>query len=166
MAIRKIVYLPEPVLRTPAREVSDFNEELQQLIDDMFETMYHANGVGLAAPQIGVGLQVAVLDVHHDDNKIVIINPEILEAYDEQLMQEGCLSVPGSFDKVKRANRVKLRALNRQGERFELSAEGLLAQALQHETQHLHGKLYIDLLSPIRRTRAKHALQRFKRQQK
>lgn len=167
MAIRKIVYLPHPALRAGTQDVTEFNDELQTLIDDMFETMYDARGVGLAAPQIALDFNLAVIDATQDKSQqLVLINPEIIAREGEETMQEGCLSVPGGFDTVTRAAKVTMRALDRHGKEYELSAEGLLAEAIQHEIDHLHGKLYIDLLSPLKRDRAKKRLEKFKRMQK
>lgn len=166
MAIRKILYLPDPRLRTVAKPVESFDNELQTLIDDMFETMYDANGVGLAAPQIGISLRLSVIDVIGDkkpENQIVIINPEIIKNEGEKEFQEGCLSVPGAYDTVIRAERVTVKALNRTGVAFDIDADGLLAECLQHEIDHLNGKLFIDLLSPLKRTMARRKLEKFKR---
>lgn len=167
MAIRKIVYLPDPVLRQVAQEVEKIDDELQVLIDDMFETMYEANGVGLAAPQIGISLQLSVIDATSDKSqKLVLINPKIVKTEGEKLYQEGCLSVPGAYDKVIRADKVTVAALDREGNHFEITADGLLGECLQHEIDHLNGKLFIDLLSPLKRNMAKKKLEKFKREQK
>jgi peptide deformylase len=164
MAIRKIIYLPEECLRKVAKPVEQFDDALQTLIDDMFETMYHARGVGLAAPQIGVSLRLSVIDVNGDkQEQIVIINPEIISAEGEKEYEEGCLSVPGTYDKVIRADRVKVKALDRLGNPFEIEADGLLGECLQHEIDHLNGKLYIDLLSPLKRLVARRKLDKYKR---
>lgn len=166
MAIRKILYLPDPRLRTVAKPVESFDNELQTLIDDMFETMYDANGVGLAAPQIGISLRLSVIDVIGDkkpENQIVIINPEMIKNQGEKEFQEGCLSVPGAYDTVIRAERVTVKALDRNGVAFDIDADGLLAECLQHEIDHLNGKLFIDLLSPLKRTMARRKLEKFKR---
>lgn len=164
MAIYKIVYYPDPVLLSPAETVTEFNNELHQLLDDMFETMYHARGVGLAAPQIGISKRIAVIDASQDKSQqLVMINPEILETKDHELMQEGCLSVPGPYDYVKRPTWVRMQAQDKNGNMRELEGEGLLAEAMEHETQHLEGKLFIDLLSPFKRQRAKKKLEKFKR---
>lgn len=166
MAIRKIIYLPDPRLRQVSSNVDIFDEELQSLIDDMFDTMYDAKGVGLAAPQIGINLRLSVIDVIGDKTEqIVIINPEITHFEGEVEYQEGCLSVPGAYDTVVRAEKVKVKALDRFGKPFEIEAEGLLAECLQHEIDHLNGKLYIDLLSPLKRSIARKKLEKFKRQQ-
>lgn len=154
MAIRPILHHPDPRLRIKAKPVVTFDAALQRLIDDMFETMYDAPGIGLAANQIGVDLRIAVMDLGDGESKpIVIINPEVTDTSDRQVMEEGCLSVPGALDKVERFNRLHLNALDREGQPFELDAEGLMAQAIQHEIDHLDGKLYIDYLSSLKRER-------------
>jgi peptide deformylase len=156
MAVLPILEHPDPRLRQKAVPVKAFDEKLQTLIDDMFETMYAAPGVGLAANQVGISLRLAVMDCAPKDGPpqpIVLINPEILEATDRQEMDEGCLSVPDTSEKVTRYNHLKLKALDRHGKVFELEAEGLMAQAIQHEIDHLDGKLYIDYLSSLKRER-------------
>lgn len=156
MALLTILHHPDPRLRQKARPVTVFDPSLQTLIDDMFETMYAAPGVGLAATQVGVALRLAVMDCAEDKaapRPLVMINPEILEPADLQDMEEGCLSVPGVGDKVQRYNRLRMRALDREGQPYELEAEGLLAQAVQHEIDHLDGKLYLDRLSSLKRER-------------
>lgn len=166
MAIRKILYLPEPVLRLVAKPVETFDDNLQVLIDDMFDTMYNARGVGLAAPQIGVSLRLSVIDVIGDKSQqLVIVNPEIVSSEGTREYEEGCLSVPGAYDKVIRADKVKVKALDRTGNPFEIEAEGLLGECLQHEIDHLNGKLFVDLLSPLKRTMARRKLDKFKRNQ-
>lgn len=164
MAIRTIIYLPDPRLRAVSKSVETFDDKLQTLIDDMFETMYHARGVGLAAPQIGINLRLSVIDVVGDKKEqYVIINPEITERIGEAEYQEGCLSVPGSYDTVVRAEKVTVKALDRHGKPFEIKADGLFAECLQHEIDHLNGKLYIDLLSPLKRAMARRKLEKYKR---
>lgn len=156
MALLPILQHPDPRLRQKALPVTDFDASLQQLIEDMFETMYDAPGVGLAATQVGVMLRLAVMDCAPKDaepDRRVLINPEILEASERIDMEEGCLSVPDTNEKVPRFNRLKMRALDRNGTPYELEAEGLLAQAIQHEIDHLDGKLYIDYLSSLKRER-------------
>ncbi|WP_043113107.1 peptide deformylase [Solimonas flava] len=156
MSLLTILHHPDPRLRQKAQPVTVFDAALQTLIDDMFETMYDAPGVGLAATQVGLALRLAVMDCSEDKDQplpMVIINPEILNPDDRVEMEEGCLSVPGIADKVQRYNRLTLRALDRSGQPFELAAEGLLAQAIQHEIDHLDGKLYIDYLSALKRER-------------
>lgn len=156
MALLTILHHPDPRLRQKAEPVQVFDAALQALIDDMFETMYAAPGVGLAATQVGIPLRLAVMDCSEDKAKpqpMVIINPEILSPTDPEIMEEGCLSVPGVGDKIERYKRLRLRALDRHGKPFELDAEDLLAQAVQHEVDHLDGKLYIDHLSSLKRER-------------
>lgn len=156
MSLLPILQHPDPRLRQKALPVSQFDSRLQQLIDDMFETMYAAPGVGLAANQVGVMLRLAVMDCAPKDSPpepMVLINPEVLSAADKQEMEEGCLSLPDTGDKILRFNRLKLRALDRHGKSFEIEAEGLMAQAVQHEIDHLEGKLYIDYLSSLKRDR-------------
>jgi peptide deformylase len=164
MAIRTIIYLPDPRLRKVSSPVEAFDQDFQVLVDDMFETMYDANGVGLAAPQIGINLRLSVIDVVGDKTQqIVIANPEIIHSEGEVEYQEGCLSVPGSYDTVVRAEKVKVKALDRFGKPFEMEDEGLLAECFQHEIDHLNGKLYIDLLSPLKRAIARKKLDKYKR---
>ncbi|MFA5940022.1 MAG: peptide deformylase [Sinimarinibacterium sp.] len=156
MALLTILHHPDPRLRQKAAAVSVFDAGLQKLIDDMFETMYAAPGVGLAANQVGVALRLAVMDCSEDKAQpqpMVIINPEIVAPSEPEIMEEGCLSVPGVGDKIERYRRLTLRALDREGKPFELQAEDLLAQAVQHEVDHLDGKLYIDRLSSLKRER-------------
>lgn len=165
MAIRNILYLPDERLRKVAKPVEIFDDNLQLLINDMFDTMYDARGVGLAAPQIGISLRLSVIDVIGDKtNQIVIINPEIVSSQGEREFEEGCLSVPGAYDKVIRAAKVTVKALDRNGKPFEISGEGLLGECLQHEIDHLNGKLFVDLLSPLKRAIARRKLDKFKRQ--
>lgn len=166
MAIRKIIYLPDQRLRNKSVPIKKFDNELLSLVNDMFDTMYDAKGVGLAAPQIGINIRLSVIDVTPDKSRqIVIANPQIIESSGETVFQEGCLSVPGAYDNVTRATKVKVKAQNEHGEFFEIEAEGLLSECLQHEIDHLNGKLFIDLLSPLKRTIARRKLEKFKRQQ-
>lgn len=158
MAIRELVTLPDSRLRKRSDEIiaAEFDGELQSLIDDMFATMYHARGVGLAAPQIGINKRLSVIDVSSDKSQqLVLINPEIIAQSGQQTFEEGCLSVPGIYERVTRAAKVTLRALDRQGQSYELEADELLAECIQHEIDHLDGKLFIDLLSPLKRERAR-----------
>jgi peptide deformylase len=158
MAIREIKKYPDPVLTKKTAPVGAMNEDLGRLIDDMVETMHAAPGVGLAANQVGVPLQVAVIDIgsHEEEGKkhplVILINPEIVSQEGSVTDEEGCLSVPDFTDKVKRAARVKVRARDRAGRTFELEADGLMAKALQHEIDHLNGILFIDRLSPIKKS--------------
>ncbi|MEK6743960.1 MAG: peptide deformylase [Nitrospirota bacterium] len=158
MAIREIKTFPDPVLRKKTAAVGAIDEELCRLIDDMVETMHAAPGVGLAANQVGVPLQVAVIDIgdHEEEGKkrplVVLINPEVVSLEGTVVAEEGCLSVPDLTEKVKRAARIKVRAKDRAGKTFELEADGLMAKALQHEIDHLNGILFIDRLSPIKKS--------------
>lgn len=165
MAIRKIIYLPDPRLRLVTKPVETFDDALQTLIEDMFDTMYDANGVGLAAPQIAVNLRLSVIDVIGDKTQqLVLANPEIIASHGETEYQEGCLSVPGAYDTVVRAEKVTVKAQDRFGKPFEITADGLLGECFQHEIDHLNGKLFVDLLSPIKRAMARKKMDKFKRQ--
>ena len=166
MAIRKIIYLPDPRLRQVTSAVDVFDEQLQTLIDDMFDTMYDANGVGLAAPQIGISLCLSVVDIIGDKSQqLVLANPKIIESVGKVEYQEGCLSVPSAYDTVFRAEKVTIQAQDRFGNPFEMSADGLLGECFQHEIDHLNGKLFVDLLSPIKRAMARKKVDKFKRNQ-
>lgn len=146
--IRPILVVGNPVLRQKAKKVSQVDRTLQKLIDDMIETMKKAPGVGLAAPQVGVPLRLAVIEV--DDKITVIVNPEIIKSSGEVELDEGCLSVPGFWGQVNRAERVSVKALDRNGKELRIrDAEGLFAQALQHEIDHLDGHLYIDRMATL-----------------
>jgi peptide deformylase len=155
MAVRPILHYPDKRLRELAQPVTRFDADLTRLIDDMAETMYAAPGVGLAAPQIGVALRLFLVDVataaDEPSDLRTFINPEILEQVGETCFEEGCLSFPGIHEEVRRAERVRVRAQNAHGEFFELETEGLLAIAIQHENDHLNGKLMVDYLSMLRR---------------
>jgi len=149
-----IVKLGDPVLEKKAATITEFNDELRRLADDMFESMYAAHGVGLAAPQIGIGKRIAVIDVtfKEDPNaKIVLINPEIVHTEGRQTSNEGCLSIPEFREKVTRPMKVTVRAQNLEGKTIEVEGEELLARALLHETDHLNGKLYISHISALKR---------------
>ncbi len=166
MTIRKIIYLPDPRLRAANQPVELFDEQLHLLIEDMFETMYDAHGVGLAAPQIGLNINLTVIDVIGDKTQqLVLANPRIISREGEFKYTEGCLSVPGAYDSVIRSEKVTVEAQDRFGKPFEITATGLLGECLQHEIDHLNGKLFIDLLSPIKRSMARKKLERFKRNQ-
>jgi len=143
MAVRAIRVLPDPVLRQKAKKVTKIDKSVQRLIDDMIETMRAAPGVGLAAPQIGVPLRVAVIEIPGNE-VMVLINPEIVKRQGERLVQEGCLSIPGYQGEVKRSVWVKVKAQDRQGRNIRLKGEELLAQALEHEIDHINGVLYVD----------------------
>tara|TARA_Y200000002_G_scaffold134573_1_gene110959 strand:- start:951 stop:1463 length:513 start_codon:yes stop_codon:yes gene_type:complete len=165
MALRTILEFPDSRLRTVAKAVEKVDDSIRVLIDDMFETMYDAQGIGLAATQIDVHLRVIVIDLQDDENQpLVMINPEF-ETLTQKIeeMQEGCLSVPGIYEVVKRPDRVRLKALNRDGEPYEMEAEGLLAVCIQHECDHLNGQLFVDRLSGLKRSRIKSKLTKQKR---
>ncbi len=165
MAIRKIIHLPDPRLRQVSKPVETIDNDLQTLIDDMFDTMYDAKGVGLAAPQIGINLRLSVVDVIGDkQQQLVLINPEIIDAKGSKVYQEGCLSVPGAYDDVVRAESVTIRALDRTGQSFEMTASELLGECFQHEIDHLNGKLFVDLLSPLKRSMVRRKMEKFLRQ--
>ena len=150
-----IVKYGDPVLEREAEEVTDFGTpELDQFVEDMFESMYAAKGVGLAAPQIGFSRKIAVIDISNSENpadKLVLINPKIMRVEGKQVGEEGCLSIPTFREQVKRAKRVTVRAQDARGEFFEQTGEDLLARAFLHETDHLHGKLYISHISALKR---------------
>lgn len=153
MTILNILHHPDPRLRTVASPVSHVDDTVRQLLDDMLETMYEAPGIGLAATQVNVDKRVVVIDVSEEKNQpLCLINPEITEREGSEEMDEGCLSVPGVFETVKRAEWVKMQALDRDGQLFELQADGLLAVCIQHEIDHLDGTLILDHVSHLKRT--------------
>ncbi|WP_416722989.1 peptide deformylase [Bacillus stercoris] len=147
MAVKKVVTHPAKVLETPTESVTVFDKKLRKLLDDMYDTMLEMDGVGLAAPQIGILKRVAVVDIGDDRGRIDLVNPEILEKSGEQTGIEGCLSFPGIYGDVTRADYVKVRAFNRQGKPFTLEARGFLARAVQHEMDHLDGVLFTSKIS-------------------
>lgn len=164
MAKLQILHYPDPRLREKARPVETVDEDVRRLADDMLETMYEAPGIGLAATQVGVPRRVIVIDVTEDKSRpMVFINPEILAREGEEEMEEGCLSVPGIYERVRRAERVRVRALDREGDPFELEADGLLAVCIQHEVDHLDGRLFVDYLSELKRSRIRKRLEKQKR---
>ena len=165
MAILDILHFPDPRLRNKAKPVADVDEAVRRLVDDMFETMYQAPGIGLAATQVNVAKQIIVIDISENKNEpLCLINPQIIERDGEEQMEEGCLSVPGIFEPVTRAAHVRVRALNQQGESFELEADNLLAVCIQHEMDHLDGKLFVDYLSSLKRQRIRKKLEKESRQ--
>lgn len=150
----QLTHYGQDILRKKTTRVSEIDDSILQLIEDMFETMYHENGIGLAANQVGVDLAIATIDISHMDEDIepfVIINPEIVEKDGTEVMDEGCLSIPGVREEVKRAERVTVEYMDREGKKVHRDAEGLLARVLQHETDHLNGKFYVDRISPLKR---------------
>ena len=168
MAVLNILEFPDKRLRTVAKEVETVDERIQTLVKDMFDTMYEAQGIGLAASQVDVHERVIVMDLSEDASEPrVFINPQITPLTDELFgYQEGCLSVPGFYEEVTRPARVKIEALNEQGEAFEMEVEGLLAVCIQHECDHLAGKLFVDYLSNLKRDRIQRKLEKIHRAQK
>lgn len=164
MAIRTILHYPDPRLRRRANPVPEVTEEIRQLVDDMGETMYQAPGIGLAAIQVNEPWRIVVIDLSQGRDPLrVFINPEILEREGEQELEEGCLSVPGIYEPVTRAARIKVRALDRAGKPFEIEADGLLATCIQHEIDHLDGKVFVDHLSRLKQTRIRKKLEKQQR---
>ena len=164
MATLDILVYPDPSLRTRAVPVEAVDDDIRQLAADMLETMYEAPGIGLAATQVNVHKRLLVADVSEDrSDPHVLINPEIIEKDGVEVMEEGCLSVPGFFEKVERADRIKVRALGLDGEPHELEADGLLAVCIQHEMDHLEGKLFVDYLSQLKRQRIRKKLEKGRR---
>ncbi len=156
MALLPILRYPDPRLHTRAAPVREVTDAIRKLIADMAETMYEAPGIGLAATQVDVHKRVVVIDVSEDKSGLLaLINPEIIARSGEQVCEEGCLSVPGIYDKVSRSEKVTVRALNQKGESFDLEAEGLLAVCIQHEIDHLDGKVFVEYLSQLKQTRIK-----------
>ncbi len=165
MAILEILQYPDTRLRNKARPVKQVDDALRRLIDDMFETMYQAPGIGLAATQVNVAKRVIVLDLSEEhDDPLCLINPEILEKSGEEKHEEGCLSVPGIFEMVTRAAHIRVRALDREGVPIEFEADELLAVCIQHEIDHLDGKLFVDYLSNLKRMRIRKKLEKESRQ--
>ncbi len=159
MAKLDILRYPDPRLHTVAKSVATVDARIRQLVDDMAETMYAAPGIGLAATQVDVHERVIVIDISETKKALrVFINPEIVDQSGREVSEEGCLSVPGIYDKVERAERVRVRALDRDGQTFELDTDGLLAVCIQHEMDHLLGKVFVDYLSPLKRNRIKSKL--------
>lgn len=159
MAVLTILEYPDPRLRTRARPVPAVDDAIRRLADDMLETMYGAPGVGLAATQVDVHLRLVVIDVSDSRKEpLVLINPQILEQEGRESSDEGCLSVPGVTEPVERASSIRIRALDRGGQPFELAAEGLLAVCIQHELDHLEGRLFVDHLSELKRQRIRKKL--------
>ena len=161
MALLDILHFPDPRLRNIAQPVEEITNEIKTLIDDMFETMYAAPGIGLAATQVNVHKRILVADVSETHNEpICLINPNIVELIGTEQMEEGCLSVPDVFELVERADAIKVTALDRHGKSITLEANGLLAVCIQHEIDHLDGKLFVDYLSQLKRTRIRKKLEK------
>ncbi|HEY4367931.1 MAG TPA: peptide deformylase [Steroidobacteraceae bacterium] len=161
MALLPILEFPDPRLRTRAQPVTNVDAALRELIDSMFATMYAAPGIGLAATQVNVHKRLLVVDVSDAHNRpLALINPELIERAGVEESEEGCLSVPGIYEKVSRAEKIRVRALDRNGKQIEFDAEGLLAVCIQHEMDHLDGKLFVDYLSELKRTRIRKKLEK------
>ena len=166
MSILTVLEFPDRRLRTKAKEVIVFDQAIKTLVDDMTETMYEAKGVGLAATQINVHQRVIVIDVSEEkDAPLCLINPEIIEKEGIEESEEGCLSVPGFFENIKRADHVKIKAQDKEGKSFEMEAGELLSVCIQHEMDHLDGKLFVDYLSPLKRRRIKAKLDKIHKQE-
>ena len=164
MALLHILEYPDTRLRTVALPVAEVNDEIRQLVGDMFETMYMAPGIGLAASQVDFHQRVLVIDISEDKSEpLCFINPEIIEATGTVSRDEGCLSVPDVYESVERAERIRVKALDRNGKEFELEADELLAVCIQHEIDHLDGKLFVDYISPLKRQRLKKKLSKAKK---
>jgi len=167
MALLDILEFPDPRLRTKAKTVAVVDDALRKVIDDMFETMYEAPGIGLAATQVNIHKRLVVIDISEEkDQPLVLINPDV-EVLDAELesCQEGCLSVPGYYEEVIRPRHIRLKALDRDGQPFTLEAEDLLAVCIQHEIDHLNGKLFVDYLSPLKRNRIRKKLEKLHREE-
>jgi peptide deformylase len=167
MAVLQILRFPDPRLRIKAKPITDITDDIRKLVDDMFETMYASNGVGLAATQIGVDKRIFTMDVSEKrDQKFCVINPEIISREGTQWETEGCLSVGGdAFDKVERAAKVVMKAIDIDGKPFELNAEELMAACIQHETDHLNGILFIDHLSRLKQERIRKKIEKQQRRE-
>ncbi|MCX4186577.1 peptide deformylase [Methylophaga sp. OBS4] len=165
MAILNILHFPDPRLRKKAEPIAEVTDDIRQLAEDMLETMYDAPGIGLAANQVDIQRRIIVIDISEDkSDPLVLINPEILYKEGEREFEEGCLSVPEAYEAVIRADKVKVKAVNLQGEDIEFDAEGLLATCVQHEIDHLDGKLFIDYLSNLKRQRIRKRLEKHQKQ--
>lgn len=161
MTVRTILHYPDPRLRRTANPVAEVNDAVRRLVDDMAETMYQAPGIGLAAIQINEAWRIVVIDISENRDQLrVFINPEIFYKEGVQEREEGCLSVPGIYESVIRANRIRVRSLDRTGQPLEIEAEGLLATCIQHEIDHLDGKVFVDYLSRLKQTRIRKKLEK------
>lgn len=164
MAILHILHYPDPRLRVKAEPVAQVDDGVRQLVTDMLETMYDAPGIGLAAPQVNVSKRVIVIDISEQrDAPLCLINPVIVEREGNEIMEEGCLSVPGVYDAVERAAAIRVQALDRDGRSYEMNADGLLAVCIQHEMDHLEGKLFVDYLTEMKRQRIRKKLEKYRR---
>ncbi|MEN8215654.1 MAG: peptide deformylase [Pseudomonadota bacterium] len=165
MALLKVLHFPDTKLRTKAKPVKQVDDSIRKIVADMFETVYDAPGIGLAATQVNIHKQIIVIDISEERNQpLCLINPNILSSEGTQSMQEGCLSVPDIFETIKRAERITVQALNQEGESFTLTTDGLLSTCIQHEMDHLKGKLFVDYLSSLKRQRIRKKLLKQERQ--
>ncbi|MCE0556573.1 MULTISPECIES: peptide deformylase [unclassified Motilimonas] len=161
MALLEVLHFPDERLRTVAKPVAQVTPQIKQIVEDMFDTMYEEEGIGLAATQVNIHQRIVVIDVSEERNeRLVLINPEIIETSGIETMEEGCLSVPDTRADVQRADHIKVRALNVDGETIEFEADELLAVCIQHEIDHLNGKLFIDYLSPLKRQRIRSKIEK------
>lgn len=164
MAVLQVLHIPDERLRTIAAPVKEVNEDIQRIVDDMFETMYAEEGIGLAATQVNIHQRIIVIDVSEDrEEQLVLINPVLLEQHGETGIEEGCLSIPEQRALIPRAEKVKIQALDRNGCSYELEADGLLAICIQHEMDHLVGKLFTDYLSPLKQQRIRQKVEKLDR---
>jgi peptide deformylase len=164
MAVLHILHYPDPRLRIKAEPVGQVDDSVRRLVDDMLETMYDAPGIGLAAPQVYVSKRLIVIDISETrDAPLCLINPVIVERSGSEVMEEGCLSVPGVYDTVERAAAIRVQALDRDGRSYEMKADGLLAVCIQHEMDHLEGKLFVDYLTEMKRQRIRKKLEKYRR---
>ena len=163
MSLLEIIHFPDPRLRQKAAPVAAVDDEIRTIVDNMFETMYAAPGIGLASVQVNILKQIIVIDISEDKKQpICLINPEIIESHGAEKMEEGCLSVPGIYENVKRAETIKVRFLDREGKTIEREISGLLAVCIQHEMDHLVGKLFVDYLSEMKRSRIRKKLEKMR----
>ncbi len=163
MAILTVLHYPDPRLRKVAEPVDRMDDSIRRLVDDMFETMYQAPGIGLAATQVDVHRRIITIDISEDKSQpLCIINPEIIHSGGVERMEEGCLSVPGIYEPVERAEQITFRAMNRDGASYEMQADGLLSVCIQHEMDHLQGKLFVDYLSELKRQRIRKKLEKLR----
>ncbi|VAW96183.1 Peptide deformylase [hydrothermal vent metagenome] len=166
MSLLNILHFPDPRLRTIAQPVEQVNDEVCSLVNNMFETMYAAPGIGLAATQVDIHLRIIVIDITEEkDQPLCLINPEITERDGIQSYEEGCLSIPGFYENVERASTITVKAINKEGKTFQLSTDGLLAVCIQHEMDHLQGKLFVDYISEMKRSRIKKKLLKLQKNQ-
>jgi len=166
MALLKVLHFPDAKLRTKAKPVKQVDDSIRKIVADMFETMYDAPGIGLAATQVNIHQQIIVIDISKERNQpLCLVNPNILSREGIQSLEEGCLSVPSIFETVERAENITVQALNQQGESFTLNVDGLLSACIQHEMDHLKGKLFVDYLSSLKRQRIRKKLLKQQRRQ-